>query len=183
MQIPSHRGNEIADNLAKQGTSEEEDESIEVPFQDLTPLYCDEEWNVTQDKLEFQAKFKGIHYFSNYYKRNRKKCWFKKINADRYFCTLINRLRANHYNLNASLARKNYIASAQCSWSQEGRYRSRGLDMSQLQCAKSQVKTREFVDRQIDNCNIEAIVDIIKREDWDKFNIIYKYLCSLKRII
>ncbi|EFN65847.1 hypothetical protein EAG_02388, partial [Camponotus floridanus] len=115
--IPSHKGfigNEIADILAKQGASERADDSIHVPFQDLTSVFKNEEWNDTQDRILTQARVKGQHYFSNYYKRSRKKSWFYGIQADRYFCTLINRIRANHYNLNASLARKEYIASAQC---------------------------------------------------------------------
>lgn len=44
--IPSHRGfigNEIADQLAKQGAIEKADESIHVPFQDLSYIFREEE--------------------------------------------------------------------------------------------------------------------------------------------
>ena len=34
--------------------------------------------------------------------------------TERYYVTLVNRLRSNHYNLNASLARKSYIESERC---------------------------------------------------------------------
>lgn len=184
--IPSHRGftgNELADYLAKQGTTEEENIYIEVPVQDLTPIYQEEEWNDTQDKITFQARFKGIHYFTNYYKRNRKKCWFKKINAERYFCTLINRLRANHYNLNASLARKNYIASAHCACGHDKEDIDHVIWTCPIYSTQRNRLRTEFITQEIDNCNTEPIASIIKREDWDKLYIIYKFICSVKRVI
>lgn len=119
--VPSHRGfigNEIAD-LAKQGSQEAAENKIEVPFQDFFSIFKNEEWNDTQKRLLVQANHKGKHYFCNYYKRSRKKCWFYKLNTERYFCTLINRIRSNHYNLGSFLPRNGYeirirIASAQC---------------------------------------------------------------------
>lgn len=184
--IPSHRGfvgNEIADILAKQGSMERADNRISTPFQDLTSVFKKEEWNDTQDLLLTQARRKGINYFCNYYKRSRKKCWFHKLNTERYFCTLINRIRSNHYNLNSSLARKGYIASAQC----ECGYECEDIDHVIWACPKyngQRIQLKEnFAAKKLDNCNEEAISGIIQREDWNKLYSIYQYICRINKII
>lgn len=184
--IPSHKGligNEIADILAKQGAFERADDNIHVPFQDLTSVFKEEEWNDTQDRILIQARFKGQHYFSNYYKRSRKKSWFHKIQADRYFCTLINRIRANHYNLNASLARKGYIASAQCDCGHD----YEDIDHVVWTCdrynSQRELLREKFVAQELDRCDDEQISSIIKREDWNKLFSIYQFIRRTKRII
>lgn len=65
-------------------------------------------------RIEAEGKFKGKTYFENYYNKKRKKPWFDKMDIDRRVVCIINRLRANHYNLNESLERKGYITSAMC---------------------------------------------------------------------
>lgn len=131
----------------------------------------------------WQARFKGKHYFNNYYKRSRKKCWFHKIQANRYFCTLINRIRANHYNLNASLAKKGYIMSAQC----ECGYEQEDIDRVIWTCTRysgpRELLKEEFVAQKLNNCNEEAISDIIQCEDWNKLYSIYQFICRIKKII
>ncbi|KYN36536.1 hypothetical protein ALC56_09107 [Trachymyrmex septentrionalis] len=65
-----------------------------------------------------EANFKR-QYFTRYYRKMRKKSWFYKMSRERYYVTLINKLRANHFNLNKSLARKGIIESARCECSND----------------------------------------------------------------
>lgn len=184
--IPSHRGfkgNEMADLLAKQGAMERAENNLYVPFQDLTANFKKEEWNETQERLLKQAKFKGKHYFKNYYKRSRKKCWFNKINSERYFCTLINRIRANHYNLKASLARKGYIESAQCECGKEEEDIDHVIWSCDRYSRQREQLMEEFTARKLDNCDEEPVSEIIKREDWNKLYSIYQFICKINKII
>lgn len=91
-----------------------------------------EMWYDTQESLIRDSKYKGIIYFENFYKGEEKQPWFKNTNEERYFITLINRLRADHYNLNESLRRKNYIDSARC----ECGYEVEDIDHLIWQCSK-----------------------------------------------
>ena len=51
---------------------------------------------------------KGIEYFTYFYKHSSKP-WFDKKSLNRSNIVMINRSRANHYNLAASLARLKFI--------------------------------------------------------------------------
>lgn len=99
----------MADKLAKTGTEENNIKRIEVPIQDYMTIFKEKAKRRTQEKIKSEARYKGRDYFGRYYDEEKKKPWFHKIRAKRYFYTWINRMRANHYNLNESLARKKYI--------------------------------------------------------------------------
>ncbi|XP_077275259.1 uncharacterized protein LOC143904440 [Temnothorax americanus] len=102
-------GNELADVLAKKAAHEPPDESIEVPTGDLMAMAKEETWQATQASSKRDSVFKGKFYFSKFCDEEARKPWFNGINAERYYVTLINRIRADHYNLGSSLFRKNYI--------------------------------------------------------------------------
>ncbi|KMQ85430.1 hypothetical protein RF55_16036 [Lasius niger] len=87
--IKTDVGNEVADMLAKEATEEEQDDRNKVPIRDWSRVYREE--------------------------MERKGAWFSKLDEPRGLITMINRLRANHYNLNESLARKGYIQEARCN--------------------------------------------------------------------
>ncbi|KYQ53364.1 hypothetical protein ALC60_07496, partial [Trachymyrmex zeteki] len=114
--IPSHRGiegNEAADELAKLGAKRGDKIDLEIPYPDLlTEAYrtASEQYNAHLDR-EFLHK--GLHY-DQLYRPHTTKLWFGKLPIKRNEIVLINRLRANHYNLNYSLHRKNMVASKAC---------------------------------------------------------------------
>lgn len=115
--IPSHvgiKGNEIVVQLAKEASQEEADEKIEMPIGDWKRIYKEEMYARTKRRNETEGEYKGRYYFDTHHKKESTKPWFKKLDVKRGIATIINRLRANHYNLNESLARKGYIESAEC---------------------------------------------------------------------
>lgn len=66
----------------------------------------------TKRRIEAEGKSKGKKFFELYYNSDKKNTWFKKLDIERGLCAMINRLRANHYNLKESLERKGYIDDA-----------------------------------------------------------------------
>ena len=115
--IPSHhgiKGNEIADSLAKEAGKNDPDNTIlEIPFSDLKELFKKTMTEESNEIILKNSKTNGQTYFKDYYK-NVNKPWFYKQNITRELIVSVNRLRANHYNLAASLARVNIINDAKC---------------------------------------------------------------------
>ena len=69
---------------------------------------------------------KCIEYFQHYYNSN-KKLWFKNYNFNRANIVIINQIKANYYNLAASLTRVNFINDSKQTKNEtclplEGRY-------------------------------------------------------------
>ncbi|XP_077257687.1 uncharacterized protein LOC143894890 [Temnothorax americanus] len=124
--------NKLADGLAKEAAHEPPDESIEVPTGDLMAMAKEETWQATQASIKRDSVFKGKLYFSKFYDEEARKPWFNGINAERYYVTLINRIRADHYNLGSLLFRKNYIDTQRC----ECGYECEDLMHVILQCHK-----------------------------------------------
>ncbi|XP_071580107.1 uncharacterized protein [Temnothorax nylanderi] len=137
--------NEMADSLAKEAACEEADPGIEVPIGDLM-MYA---------RKETQAL----------------KPWFHKINAERYFVTLINRLRANHYNLGVSFTskrNKGYVDEERCECDHE----REDLDHVLRQCSRYD-DLRVNMDEELRAEGYFAEIDmhsLIMRREW---NIIY----------
>lgn len=106
-------GNKDADQLAKEEAKKTASKEIELLVSDTKKMFKKDSWQNTQSIIIEEARHKGEFYFKNFYSK-KKKPWFHNKYAETYFITLINRLKANYYNLNASLVRKNYIESPRC---------------------------------------------------------------------
>lgn len=118
---------------------------------------------MTQETISREGQHKGKVYFERYYDRKKKKPWFNNINLERYNITIINRLRANHFNLGESLARKGYIDSARCECGNE----NESIEHVLWQCSRYD-EERIKMDEELRIRGIVKEIDIwkvIKEED------------------
>lgn len=70
--IPGHtgiKGNTIADSLAKEVTEGMIDERIHVPYGDWKNYFKKKMFNLTKNRVELEAEYKGKLYFDKYYRR------------------------------------------------------------------------------------------------------------------
>ncbi|XP_024890307.1 uncharacterized protein LOC112466447 [Temnothorax curvispinosus] len=182
--IPSHigiAGNELADGLAKEAAQKPPDMNIKVPIEDLMAVAREETWLATQASIKRDYTYKGIFYFPKFYDEKARKPWFSRINAERYFVTLINRIRANHYNLGSSLFRKNYVDSQRC----ECGYECEDLRHVLLQCHKYD-DLRIKLDEDLRAASYLAEIDVyrmIKNRNWNLLYLIFKFLKGTGKII
>lgn len=111
--VPGHKGitgNEDADGIVKGATEGEKEERIKILANDWRSLKKEEMRETTRMRIEEEERFKGIKFFNTFYDKDRRKPWFDKMDLERRFVGL----RANHYNLNESLYRKDYIGNSRC---------------------------------------------------------------------
>ena len=119
--LPGHRGipgNETADNLARLASSEGLLTQTKLPHTDIWALSLQGHFShvEAQWKQVSRVERKGLYYFSTFFDpSHHSRPWYAKSKANRKFIVTISRLRANHYNLAASLARKNLSDSATCA--------------------------------------------------------------------
>ena len=106
------RGNEEVDVLAKSATLEAPRIKT-VHFTDFYEKFKTNAILQTEYCIKLQGKDKGKEYFKDMYKKSAKP-WFEKVHHSRHTIVTINRLRSNHYNLNASLARSHIVNDANC---------------------------------------------------------------------
>ena len=114
--IPSHigvRGNEQADELAKAASNCESTDIKTVPFTDMYEHFKRNAYEKTQKSVIQVGQTKGKAYFESFY-LNNKKPWYENKSLSREFIVTINRIRANHYNLAASLSRIGILNCAKC---------------------------------------------------------------------
>jgi hypothetical protein len=137
---------------------------------------------MTQESIIRDAQYKGNEYFKYFYNRKKKKPWFERLNRDRYFVTLYNRIRANHYNVNESLARKNIVESARCDCGNE----SESLEHVLWRCSKYD-EERARSDCELRRREITEEIDVnqaIKYDkDWTILECIYKNIKKIGKII
>lgn len=114
--VPSHIGvwgNEEADVQAKSATVEECIDNRKIPFTDLYESFKKKCYTQTGDYLRELSLNKGKNYFQKYHSNTRKN-WFHGRSLPRKFIVTINRCRADHYSLAASLARIGIVNSPMC---------------------------------------------------------------------
>ncbi|XP_071580076.1 uncharacterized protein [Temnothorax nylanderi] len=182
--IPAHvgiAGNELADGLAKEAAHEPPDESIMVPTGDLMAMAREETWRASQASVKRDSAFKGKFYFSKFYDEEARKPWFSKINAPRYYVTLINRIRADHFNLGSSLFRKDYIDTQRCECGHECE------DLMHVihQCHKYD-DLRIKLDENLRAVGYLAEIDVysmIKNSNWNLFYFVFEFLKGTGKII
>ncbi|XP_018373152.1 PREDICTED: RNA-directed DNA polymerase from mobile element jockey-like [Trachymyrmex cornetzi] len=114
--IPAYRGipdNEIADGAAKEATEEGGRDNFKLPSSDLV-LVADR--NARERFIGYfeEASLNIGTQFARFYSEHYGKTWFYHMSLRRQEIVLINRLRANHYNLIYSLHRKNMVDSPAC---------------------------------------------------------------------
>ncbi|XP_076651245.1 uncharacterized protein LOC143358179 [Halictus rubicundus] len=114
--IPAHVGiigNEEADSLAKEATKESPSPDIKVSIADLTRDLKIQARLSTNTLIKKEGLIKGVNYV-RFYHKDKGKPWYTGLALSRDFLVFVNRCRANHYNLNGSLARVNFIANSAC---------------------------------------------------------------------
>ncbi|XP_076546539.1 uncharacterized protein LOC143305723 [Osmia lignaria lignaria] len=102
--VPAHRGiagNERADAAAKR---------------DMLVNLVGNAWKEFATEIRNEARYKGVKYFSEIdTNKQRRKSWFEKfVTQDRRTISVLSRIRANHYNLSESLARKHLVEDHGC---------------------------------------------------------------------
>ena len=143
--IPSHmgiQGNETADELAKEATKTPATESTLLPYTDLFHKFKKEANDRTKVFLEHTALTKGVTFFK-FYRHMQSRPWYIDKKLNRKCIVTMNRCRANHYNLNASLARVNIVPQANC----ECDFEIQDLDHILWQCTLFDDQRKKFIDK------------------------------------
>lgn len=137
--IPSHKGihgNEIADELARRTTKEGITCNFKVPYSDFFSVPR-EKLNFDFDKyIEHWARCKGTAFFEKIYQKRRKP-WYYRTSLTREAIVTISRIRANHYNLNHSLFRKNLSDNPACPYG----YPSQDINHIVFNCPNTREKS------------------------------------------
>ena len=179
--LPSHvgiRGNEEADSAAKNATHDLPNNLINIPFTDLYEFLYKKAKNQSTYTIEQEGKKKGKTYFESFYSKN-KLPWYTHITQNRSFITTINRMRANHYHLSASLFRIGIINSPQCQCGHE----SEDLNHIIWQCKRFDHQRKALIKNLSDqNLTLPLSIEmLIAKPNLKACESIYKFLkyCNL----
>lgn len=103
------------------------------------------------------------------------------MNFPRRFVTLVNRLRANHYNLKESLERKYYVASARCECGAERE------DINHLVFSCSNfVEQRRVLYEELGKLGAsrpDCVWNWLKREEISTLGAVYRFVVSTGKVI
>lgn len=114
--VPSHvdiRGNELADQSAKNSALRTKVDLDRIPFTDFVEKFKRDAKTSTVETISDPNSSTGRIYFDRFYLQGTKP-WFHGRKFKRDFVVTINRLRSNHYNLASSLARMKIIECSSC---------------------------------------------------------------------
>ncbi|XP_046144405.1 uncharacterized protein LOC123988423 [Osmia bicornis bicornis] len=117
MWVPAHRGiegNELADRHAKAAAQSIVKQLSQVPYTDVFPLLKQKIKDSADIELTRQGRYKGTKYFREFYAKSKAQPWFHNKNLSRHTTVWINRARANHFHLKASLARVGMAQDTRC---------------------------------------------------------------------
>ncbi|KAK2574852.1 hypothetical protein KPH14_012978, partial [Odynerus spinipes] len=117
--IPSHvgiQGNEDADAAAKSGTHSRSLDILKVPYTDLRERFKLRAFQQTKEHIKKLGSVKGRKYFLKFFSESPVP-WYSHKNLSRESVVSLNRMRADHYNLAASLARVGIITDQKCKCS------------------------------------------------------------------
>lgn len=162
--IPAHegiKGNEVADQLAKEAPRNGRDTRILIPSSDLGAEWKKRQWDDFDKLIRRSGQVKGIYYFENFYRDTREQ-WFKDYSfLSRKSVVSINRIRCGHNSLNESLARFKIVPSAECSCGE-------GIQSTQhviLQCKEYSKERQNLIRALIKNfktfpISVEMIINV-----------------------
>lgn len=117
MWVPAHSGitgNEQADNAAKGATLQTQHQIDTLPIKDILQNINNTIWQIIDTHWKEKQLHCGTKYFLTYY-NSSKKPWYNNLQLPRRLTVMVNRARANHYNLAASLSRIHYVWDAACT--------------------------------------------------------------------
>lgn len=180
---PSHiavEGNEIVDMLAKECTNEDQNEEVKIPRADWKTVFKKEAWENTQKDIIQESNYKGKIYFDKFYD-NKKTPWFIKMNNDKNIIAFINRLRANHYNLNESLARKNIVNLPDCQCG----HKKEDINYVIFECPLLEEEREKFLlDLQKINASKPYCMwNWLQKKELKVIKRIFKFLMQMDRVI
>lgn len=126
----------MADELARRATKVGITCNFKVPYSDFFSVPR-EKLNFDFDKyIEHWARFKGTAFFEKIYQKCRKP-WYYRTSLTREAIVTISRIRANHYNLNHTLFRKNLSDNPACPCG----YPSQDINHIVFNCPNTQDKS------------------------------------------
>uniref|UniRef100_A0ABD2VZL9 ribonuclease H n=1 Tax=Trichogramma kaykai TaxID=54128 RepID=A0ABD2VZL9_9HYME len=119
--VPGHEGlsgNEYVDKCAKSAASAPPSLETPVVFTDMYERFKRDSFMNSENKNFTDSLEKGTRYFQSFYK-NEKHPWFHNKPINRATIVSINRMRADHHSLAASLFRKNIVSDPRCQCGHE----------------------------------------------------------------
>lgn len=182
--IPAHQGiygNEVADCLAKEATDAEPSEELKIPSRNLRGKHRERCYNNTIIKIKNQASDKGRKYFRDFFRENERSPWFAGLNLPRRYITLINRLRADHYNLNSSLYRKRYVESPRCECGAE----EEDINHLLFNCGKYDATRQVFYDdlNRVGATGPDCAWNWLRREEMTTIRVMCDFIISTGRVV